>query len=321
MRADQAKTIAIQDYLAQSEGIRPASSRLNGTELWYHSPVREGDKTPSFKVNTTHNIWFDHGLNQGGKIIDLMCLMRGVTVSEALNILDRSGLYQGGHYQSTHTSKQDSALFKNAESKQTEANPKKSAVEKEKSQSSHSYVILDAEPLQHPALIQYLQNRCIDINIAQQYLEEVTFRHPEKLVQYYAVGWKNAQGYEVRNKYFKGFAGTGKSISTLNLDQFNECLVFEGFMDFLSYLTYLKQHKNTQQLSKGVIVLNSTALRKQLIPQISENGIKTLYCFLDNDASGTDTLDFLKEALTEQKMVDMSYLYEGHKDVNEWLCR
>ena len=97
------------------------------------------------------------------------------------------------------------------------------------------------------------------------------------------------------------------------------CLVFEGFMDFLSYLTYLKQHKNTEKLTKGVIVLNSTALRKQLIPQITEHRIKTLYCFLDNDASGTDTLDFFKEALTQQKMVDMSYLYQGHKDVNEWL--
>ena len=179
-------------------------------------------------------------------------------------------------------------------------------------------MILDAKPLQHPALIQYLQSRCIDTDIAQHYLEEVTFRHPEKLVQYYALGWKNGQGYEVRNKYFKGFAGTGKSITTLNLDQCDECLVFEGFMDFLSYLTYLKQHKNTQQLTKGVIVLNSTALRKQLIPLIAEQGIKTLYCFLDSDISGTDTHDFFREALTEQKMVDMRYLYEGYKDVNEW---
>ena len=318
MRSDQAKTIAISEYLAQVEGIQPVHARMGGKELWYRSPIRQNDKTPSFKVDTELNLWFDHGLSEGGKIIDLVCKVRETSVREALAILERSGLYQGGTNYSRIPTRQNTALFTSASD--ATHNGKNSAGEKEKDSASQSNVLTKTKPLQHPALLQYLQSRCVDETIARTYLDEVHFKPHDKLVQYYAVGWKSGTGYEVRNKYYKGFVGTGKTISTLQLDTHDEWLVFEGFMDFLSYLTYLKQHKHITQLNKGVVVLNSTALRKQLLAEVAEKQPKTLYLFLDNDTAGNDTHDFYQQALQGQNLQDMRYLYSGYKDFNEWWC-
>ena len=58
MRADQARQVPISVYLERS-GIQPAKVTRGGRELWYSSPLREGDKTPSFKVDTDKNLWFD----------------------------------------------------------------------------------------------------------------------------------------------------------------------------------------------------------------------------------------------------------------------
>ena len=81
MRADQARTIPIDVYL-ERRGVSPAKTRQGGRELWYHSPIREGDVTPSFKVDTGKNVWFDHGLTRGGNIIG-SCLEVGGNLKAA----------------------------------------------------------------------------------------------------------------------------------------------------------------------------------------------------------------------------------------------
>ena len=319
MRADQAKAIPIADYLLFVEGIKPTHQRLSGQELWFHSPLRATEKTPSFKVDQTKNIWFDHGISEGGTIIDLICKLRGVSVREALHILDVSGL------KSTNVPFRKTNIRRKAPPSQSEILGQSKGIDQEANKikdkkTSLTYVINEVTKLQHPALLDYVKSRCIDFDISHFYIDEVTFRHTDKLVEYYALGWKNGEGYEVRNKYFKGFVGTGKSISTMNLDQYDEWLIFEGFIDFLSYLTFLKHKKGIDKLQKGVIILNSTALKKQLIPLISEKHPKTLFCFFDNDDAGDYTLKYYQDALAGQKIVDMRYLYSGYKDVNEWHC-
>jgi hypothetical protein len=57
MRADQARTIPIDRYL-DTQGIKPARTRMGGRELWYSSPLRQGDETPSFKIDTLKNLWY-----------------------------------------------------------------------------------------------------------------------------------------------------------------------------------------------------------------------------------------------------------------------
>ena len=91
MRADQARQIPIHHFLERA-GIKPAKTVRNGCELWYSSPIREGDANPSFKVDTAKNLWFDHGAARGGNVIDLVVEMRRVTVAEALAVNRRGTL-------------------------------------------------------------------------------------------------------------------------------------------------------------------------------------------------------------------------------------
>jgi len=315
MRSDQAKTISISSYLEQVEGIKPKNSRLGGKELWYNSPIRQGDKTPSFKVDTILNLWFDHGLSKGGKIIDLVCEIRNVSVREALAILENSGLHYD-NYTPSYTSNKNRPLFK----KNTASKKNNPAIEKEKSPSTNSHILLAEKELTHLSLIEYIKERAIDLEIAKSHLKEIHFKQADKLAQYFALGWKNGNGYDARNKYFKGYIGMGKNISVINPKSGNELIVFEGFIDYLSYLTYLQNEKSINEVKATVVVLNSTALKKNLTELVQQYQFSKAYFFLDNDISGTETLDYFTEALTDIKLVDMSHLYSGHKDFNEWLC-
>ena len=92
MRADQAKTIPIDKYL-EHLGHKPANVRSGGRDLFYHSPIREGDSTPSFKVDTVINKWFDHGISRGGNTLDLAIEFCKGSVSDALAHLERTNLY------------------------------------------------------------------------------------------------------------------------------------------------------------------------------------------------------------------------------------
>jgi len=56
MNCEQAKKIEIVDFLAR---ISISPQKTTGTNYWYLSPNRD-EKTPSFKVNKTQNIWVDY---------------------------------------------------------------------------------------------------------------------------------------------------------------------------------------------------------------------------------------------------------------------
>ena len=50
------------------QGYEP--HKIKGHNYWYLSPLRE-EKEASFKVNNHLNIWYDHGLGKGGRLVDL----------------------------------------------------------------------------------------------------------------------------------------------------------------------------------------------------------------------------------------------------------
>lgn len=61
------KSIPLASFLSRL-GHEPETRK--GTRFWYKSPLRQ-EHTPSFKVDTTLNCWYDFGLGRGGNIIDL----------------------------------------------------------------------------------------------------------------------------------------------------------------------------------------------------------------------------------------------------------
>ena len=98
----------------------------------------------------------------------------------------------------------------------------------------------------------------------------------------------------------------------------DKVLVFEGFMDFLSWITDVKQE--TPQYD--CCILNSVTNLSRALPWIISH--KNIAAFMDNDQAGKDTLqkiiDGVQDAVNQDISVyDMSKLYEGYNDLNEML--
>ena len=201
-----AKTInkfPIREYLA-GRGVRPAKER--GYYGFYHSPLRE-DRTPSMKVDYDKNLWIDYGAGEGGTLIDLVMRMERCDVGEAMRLLERR--IGGSPVSSFHGT-----------------NPPLPKRE--------TSMIVDAvRTLENPVLLSYFTERGIDLGMARVHCSEVHYRVSGK--SYFAVGFRNdAGGWELRNRYFKGCMS--KAPTTRKADC-PTCLVFEGFMDYLSHLT------------------------------------------------------------------------------------
>lgn len=126
---------------------------------------------------------------------------------------------------------------------------------------------------------------------------------------YFAIGFQNdIHGYELRNKYFKGC--TSKAPTTNNISN-NVCKVFEGFTDYLSYLTL----KNTFHLNESSVILNSISnLEKAKTFMGSHN---TIITYLDNDEAGQKATAYLKFFC--KNLIDKSSHYSDHKDLNDYL--
>ena len=238
MRIDQAHTIPIAAFL-EKQGYLPARARLAGQELWYSSPLRDGDATPSFKINTEKNVWYDHGLSRGGDIIDLVKELCSCDVRDALQLLERSGL-QFDASPASYTPKIRSA---------DRASRGTSAGEKEK---NPALEMIEIRPLQHRALVQYLEKRKINPEIAKTYISEIDFKRPGVASKYFGLAYPSGNGFEVRNALFKGFVGIGKDVAFHPGKNPTQLFIFEGFIDFLSYLTA----KKSKSLDANVLVLS-----------------------------------------------------------------
>jgi len=269
----QAKRIPLQTLLA-GRGHLPVKQR--GDDCWYISPFRPDERTPSFKINVRKNLWYDFGEGQGGNLLDLA--QRLFQTQDLKQTLQQLGNYE----------------------------PIPSKIQEPLSVSP-SHKSLDTRPLQHPALLDYLRERAVNPEIARQYLLEA---HEQP---YFYLAFRNDQGgFELRNKHFKGSTAP-KAPTTIIADPVNgrsgELLVFEGFMDFLSYLTL----RNDAQ---DALILNSLALLPKL--QNTFDLYPRLHLFLDNDPAGKQALTHF-EGRSYQNCAQTHY--PDHKDLNEYCCQ
>ena len=287
MNIQEAKQIRIADYL-QSLGYTPVKQQ--GNSLWYKSPFRE-ETEASFKVNTDRNLWFDYGLGKGGNII---ALAEELYASDYVPYLLNKIAERVPHIRSVSFSFRQQA-------------------------SEPSFQHLEVGELTHPALLRYLQERGININLARLECKELHFIHNGK--PYFAIGFPNvAGGYEVRNRFFKGCIAP-KDISYIRQqgEQQEMCLVFEGMMDYLSFLTLRMKNCPTMPNLDGqdYIVLNSVTNVSKAIDVL--HGYERIHCLLDNDEAGRNAyLELAREF--SGRIRDFSDNYNGHKDLNDYLC-
>ena len=275
------KSIPLATFLSQL-GHEPTARK--GTRLWYKSPLRQ-EHTPSFKVETTFNCWYDFGLGRGGNIIDLAAEM-----------------YQSIDLRYLMRCIADSCPVPSVQTVASSSPQRHSAPSMER---------FEVVPLEHRALVAYIQERGIPAHIATAQCKEVHYSANGRF--YFAVAFENVSGgWELRNRYFKGCRGR-KDISYLPWARdgpSTECAVFEGFIDYLSALT-LGIISGTD-----AIILNSVVNVNKAVPYL--NGYADINCYLDNDTAGRTSLAELT-AIYGSTMIDRSILYSEFNDLNEFL--
>ena len=273
------RRISIRAYLA-AQGILPRWER--GNRGMYLSPLRK-ERTASFSVSYDKNLWHDFGTGEGDSIIDLVARMEGCSEIEAARRLaiGEHGILVPIHVEALRTN---------------EPTPSR-------------LTILSDRELTHPALLGYLTGRGIDPAIARTYCREVRYTIGGK--EYFAIGFRNdAGGWELRNPLFKG-SSTPKNITTLDNGS-DTAMVFEGFIDFLSYLSL----KANPTPAIDTTVLNSVTNLQKAVPFLSCH--RVVHAFLDNDDAGRKVLARLEESLPLSEVIDQSVFYSDHKDLNEY---
>lgn len=285
MNIQNAKQIQITEYLAY-KGFRPIRYN-NKSDYWYLSPLRT-EKTASFKVCSVLNRWFDHGLGEGGNIIDLAIKIGSLDIQNALK--DISGVYN-----SSFSFQQPVNIDTSMEQEINPVNIK----------------ILKEQTLQNKALIQYAENRGIKEEVAKKFCIEIYYQILSSEKNYFSIGIKtDAGGIAMRNKYFKT-AVAPCGITTISSNS-NQLKVFEGFFDFLSYKVLYPDEV------ADFIILNSIIYITQA--EVNFQNYEFISLFLDNDIPGLT----LKRDLINRygnKIIDESHRFSRSKDLNEELVR
>lgn len=284
MDIDKIRDIPIEDFLSRL-GHEPV--RRHGDECWYLSPCRE-ERTPSFHVNTRKGVWHDFGTGRGGDIFTLAgeLVGSGGFMTQARFI---AGLYEGRLPDFPGLSRQDRVA---------DAVGRKEAPRFEE---------IVCGPLRSRTLLGYLAGRGIPAHTAMANCEEVRFRLYGK--RYCAVGFRNlGGGLELRTRFMK-WCIPPKEISAI-INGSATCNLFEGFMDYLSWMEL------GISCGEDYIILNSVTLLERAYPCLDRYG--RIRCWLDNDSAGRRTLETLRERYGD-RVDDCSDMYVGCKDLNEYL--
>ena len=279
------KRYPIVEYL-ERKGIKPV--RRTPSYALYRSPLRE-ETHPSFKVDTQKNLWIDYAEGRGGSIIDLCMRLEGCTLSEAICRLE-----QNVSDNITYSSRKD--FVPNNSQPVMAVNGARRLIE-----------ISDTLP---PHLQDYLtKERCINLEKAMPFLKCISYEVRSRLYQ--AIGFANLSGgYELRDdKTFKGTIAP-KDITPIFTDRAEPVCIFEGFMDFLSFLSM------KEEITNHCLVMNSVSNVARTIRYLNDRHLTHIRAFLDNDEAGRRAVqDFIKAGFHVE---DMNIHYKDFKDLNEY---
>ena len=267
------------DYLG-----KPVQKVANG--YLYRCPYRDDEK-PSLSVTLNGKGWHDLRTDEHGNLIDL--------VMKCLNTTSLADVC--------------AAFSVDCVKSFSFPSPKDPDGRKEKVK---SFVKWEIVPLQSRGLYGYLYKRGIDPRIAKQFLQECHYSfkpHPSYL---YALAYQNDKGgYELRNA---GKLSNSPKWITTHLNRENApVVVFEGFMDMLSFATLCGEVRH------NYIVLNSIVNVDTAIEaiRISRNLFGSILLALDNDDGGTEATTKMLAAFPDAQ--DIRERFAPHKDINDYL--
>ena len=265
----------------------------------YYSPFRD-ESTPSFHIDAATNRWYDFGTSEGGGLFEFVCRIAGITRGEVYDWL------------ASFRSMIPESEYREVIEKAKKVKPSRIIVDS----ALHNFT--------RHKLVEYAQARAVTKEILERYCEEVLYHidaYPQK--QYFAIGFRNNDGgYVLRSSLTKKC--TSSAMTTLDpqgclTDKItgDKVLVFEGFMDFLSWISSVQQ--DTPQYD--CCILNSVSNIEKALPWITAH--KNIAAFMDNDEAGRNTLQKIIENVPDDAgkvcVYDMAKLYEGYNDLNEKL--
>ncbi len=275
------------------------------SKKFFEHPFRVEKSSHSFSVfkHSNGQIWMAKDLSSGKKwrVMDFVMEFKSWSFSEAIKFL---------------------LSFNNEYSEPTNSFSFSNQDEEVKPLPTHRA----ATPKQINSLNYYLKNeRGISPSMAKRYLKYVQYE--EKGKTYYSLWFQNnSNGFAIRNKFFKGCFLTSDITTIEPKDEdkwgdwtlYNDWVVFEGFMDFLSAITYFKK-----LFKANILVLNSTVNTQKGIDFMLDKSTEDtrVFCFLDNDEAGKTAFKEIYEQFAEVGVYDKSNLYEGYKDFNEFLTK
>ncbi len=279
------KRYSIVEYL-ERKGVKPV--RRTAAYALYCSPLRE-ETHPSFKVDTEKNLWIDYGEGRGGSIIDLCMRMEGCTLSEAIRLLGQNAPVNG-----TYSFLND--FVPNNSQPVMAVNGARRLIEISDTLPSHFQ--------------EYLTKvRCINLEKAMPFLKCISYEVRGR--RYQAIGFANLTGgYELRDdKTFKGTIAP-KDITPIFTDRAEPVCIFEGFMDFLSFLSM------KEEIINHCLVMNSVSNVARTIRYLNDRHLTHIRAFLDNDEAGRRAVqDFIKAGFHVE---DMNIHYKDFKDLNDF---
>lgn len=266
------------DYLG-----KPLRKTSSGWYL-YRCPWKE-DNHPSLNVSPDGRVWHDQSTGEKGGIIEL--------VMTYLNTKDLSRVCAEFNSSSFLLSKI-------------------SDDQKEKDIECSVFKSFEVMPLRSCGLYAYLYQRKVNIEIAKQFLMEAHYSFKDGDSYLYALAYQNVKGgYELRSSFFKGCTSP-KGITTHFIKDNAPVVVFEGFMDMLSFATLCGGVRH------NYLVLNSIVNAPAAIGVLQSYTGKIYLC-LDNDKGGDSTTKEMLKVLPKAK--DIRYKFAPYKDVNEYLMR
>ena len=278
MNSNQARQISIEKVLQK---LNYLPSKTIGNDYWYLSPFRT-EVTPSFKVNLKLNRWFDHGEQIGGNIIDFLVHKFGFSISEALEYLKP--------FECDFSFQKQILDYPNPEKRQNN-------------------FINKTIPIQHIALVQYLESRQIKNYKEVKQLREIHYTINDK--DYFGIGFQNnSEGWEIRSKYAK--ICLGKKDITVITNESKTLRIYEGFFD---YLSFVQVREILRMEESDYLILNSVALLLKNVPVLMNYTYIELYLY--NDDAGNNYTELIRKQF--EQAVDCRKLYREYEDVNDWL--
>ena len=277
MNCKQFNAIKLEEVLF-SLGHHP--TKQNEKEAWFLNPFAT-ENHASFKLDKRNNIWYLHSEGIGGNNTDFMQKYLNASVKEVLEWAEKQKFF--------------TFQLQNIIQKQNSLN--------------QNYQITKIKELQNENLKKYLQQRGLSPTV-YSLVKEVHFAIGEKKL--YAIGFENLSGgWELRNQFYKGSL-LKKDISVVNLNNNLEknknVVVFEGFIDALSFVEMKPFFNGDLLVMNSVSLLNRT---NEFLKNYSE-----IHLFLDNDKAGENCKTSILKSFPEAK--NHSEIYALHKDLNEY---